>query len=375
MRRLDVLIFKELISPWIFGVALFSALIFSAGFLMKLTDLMVNGAPLPTVFYMVLLVLPGILAKTFAMAMLLASLLAFGRLSSDSEVVSLRAGGASVYRMMVPVATFSLVVSAVAFVVNEKLVPMSSSQFQVLQNELIKKVDAKAIQPTSINIVGQDGVLKGIVSAQSINPAASILRNVTVVAYKQDGTPNAILFARALEFDPLRIKEAQGWHIKGGATMISADGQLRTEIQDDVWPDTIPVPEVKPSDILAGNLKDLDAFSMSDIKAAAEKGKVLHSITPAQIANLEYGYWNKIALPLAALIFGLLGAPLGIRSHRTSTASGFALSIAIIFGYLMLANWMSVVAQGGILPAWAASFSPIIIGGAAAAFVMWRRDQ
>lgn len=375
MKRIDVLVLKELLTPWFFGVALFSALIFSAGFLMKLTDLMVNGGSPLTVIELAFLILPGILAKTFAMAMLLASLLAFGRLSSDSEIVSMRAGGASVYRMVAPVAAFSLAIALGAFAINEGLVPYCSSRYQLLTSQLIKQVDAKAIQPTSVNIVGDDGKLQGILSAQNVDPGAQILRNVTLIAYRASGEPSAILFAKSMEFDPTTIKQGKGWHIRGGATMVSADGQFRTEIKDEIWPTQMPTPGVKPQDILAGNLKDLDALSMSQIKAASERGKLTRSITSAQIANLEYGYWNKIALPLAALVFGLLGAPLGIRSHRTSTASGFALSIAIIFGYLMLANWMAVVAQSGLLPAWAASFTPLGIGTAAATFIMWRRDK
>lgn len=374
MKRIDTLVIKELMSPWIFGVALFSALIFSAGFLMKLTDLLVNGAPFAMVIEMVLLILPGILAKTFAMAMLLASLLAFGRLSSDSEIVSMRAGGASVYRMVAPVGVFSLCIAVVAFIINEGIVPPASSRFQNLQTELIKKVDAKAILPASQNIVVGNR-LKGVLAFQKLDVAAGIMRNVTVVAYGENGEPNAYLFAKAMEFDALRIRQGEGWHIRGGATLMSADGSLRTQINDDIWPSEIPRLSTTPTDIFAGNLKDLDALSMAQLKRAAEEGRRTGNITSAQIANLEYGYWNKIALPLGALVFGLLGAPLGIRSHRTSTASGFALSIGIIFGYLMIANWMSVVAQGGQLPAWAASFTPLAIGCMAAVVVMFRRDR
>ncbi|MCH8980291.1 MAG: LptF/LptG family permease, partial [Armatimonadetes bacterium] len=85
--------------------------------------------------------------------------------------------------------------------------------------------------------------------------------------------------------------------------------------------------------------------------------------------------WNKLALPLAALVFGLVGAPLGIRNHRAGTATGFALSVVIIFGYMMLANAMSIMAQGGRMPAFIASFTPIVIGLVVAMVLIQRRNR
>src|SRR4051812_1625776 len=119
LRRLDRLILKELIGPWLFGVAMFTVLIMAASYLFKASDFLVQGVGGFTVFQFILLNLPGIMVKTFAMAVLLASLLAFGRLSSDSEIVAVRAAGVSVFRIMQPVALFSVVIAVIAFVVDE----------------------------------------------------------------------------------------------------------------------------------------------------------------------------------------------------------------------------------------------------------------
>ena len=91
--------------------------------------------------------------------------------------------------------------------------------------------------------------------------------------------------------------------------------------------------------------------------------------------NLQFWLYNKFALPLAAIVFGLLGAPLGIRNARTGTAAGFAIGVAIIFGYFMLVNILNNFAMGGAMPAWAASFAPLVIGLGFAVFIMWRRNQ
>lgn len=99
------------------------------------------------------------------------------------------------------------------------------------------------------------------------------------------------------------------------------------------------------------------------------------SFDQGDYVNLQFWLYNKFALPLAAIVFGLLGAPLGIRNARTGAATGFAIAVAIIFGYQMLVNTLNTFAMGGKLPASVASFTPLVIGSAFAVFIMWRRNQ
>ena len=88
----------------------------------------------------------------------------------------------------------------------------------------------------------------------------------------------------------------------------------------------------------------------------------------------EFGYWNKIALPLATFVYGMLGAPLGIRRNRTSAAAGFAVAVAIIAAYITLINVLNVYSQGGMIPPVVASFAPIVIGLIAAAVIIRHRN-
>jgi lipopolysaccharide export system permease protein len=129
-----------------------------------------------------------------------------------------------------------------------------------------------------------------------------------------------------------------------------------------------------PLDILTDKVSNLDVFSMSQIQNEIEKEKRKPKPRKDKIGNYEYGYWNKIALPLAALIYGLLGAPLGIRNARTGTATGFALSVAIIFAYVTIGNTLNVYAMAGKIPAFVASFTPLVIGLIFSGVIMWRRN-
>lgn len=364
---------KEIAGPWVFGVFLFGSLLFAATWLGRVAEYISKGLPGNMVWQFSMLLLPGILVQTFAMSSLLGSLLAFGRLSSDSEVVAIRAAGVSLFRMIMPVAAFSILVALAAFSINEIYVPLAAKRSQVLLNEIALKLDSSVVNSTVIP-VKKDGRLQAMVMAKDFSPDASVLRGVSVIGYDKDGNPSAYMYASELEYSsPDALKNGEGWHIRGGAQMLSADGASKYTVTE-AWPRELAHPEFKPGDILSRGLKSFETLSMRELGEKIASSADDKTISQKELRNYEYGYWNKIALPLAAFIFGTLGAALGIRNHRTGTATGFALAIVIIFGYFTIANFMNVWAQNGSFPPAVASFSPIAIGLLATVIIIWRRN-
>ncbi len=353
---------------------MFTVLTVAATYLFRITRYMVQGIDPWSVFQFSSLVLPTTMVKTFAMAMLLAGLLAFGRLSSDSEIVALRANGASLFRMMMPVAGFSLTVGLVAFGINEWLVPRATVARVALENRIAKTLDASAFQDASYPIK-KDGKLVAYVTAKDFDLRSRTLRHVTATIYGTDGQPSTFLVADEFEYDGAQFLESgTGWRIRGRAKLLAADGSYLTELQEGAWPPNLPRFGFTPEDIFARREMDEDSMSMGQMRRQIEAARRDRDVTPPDLANMEYGYWNKIALPLAALVYGLLAAPLGIRNHRTGTATGFALSIAIIFCYYALINVMNLCAMGGMIPPYAASFTPNLIGLLVAGVILWRRN-
>lgn len=368
MKRLDRLVLGELIGPWAFGVAIFTVLIMAGSFLFQLTKYLSLGvSPLQT-FQLLALLMPGVMAKTFSMAMLLAALLAFGRLSGDSEVVAIKAGGISVGRVMAPVAVMGFLVFLLAFGFSNYLVPSASYKALVLRSQIDKTVKDRT-EHSTYRPIYDGGYLQALLVARDFDLTNRTLKGAYIISFDKSGNPTFYLEAAELEFT-----DEKQWRISGGARLIPADGGPSIKILGDAFPDEVPNPDVTPEDLIAQSLNDLDVMSMARMKEQIARERANPQAKASQIANLEFGYWNKIALPLAALVFGLVGAPLGIRNHRTGTATGFWLSVIIIFGYMLLSNVMSILAQGGRLPAWLASFSPIAVGLVVAAILIHRRN-
>ncbi len=368
MKRLDRLVLSELLGPWAFGVALFSSLLLAATYLGRIAEYAVRGVPPTVLGELAFLLLPAILVQTFPMSMLLSSLLGFGRLSGDSELVALRAAGASLPRILLPVAGMAVLVAVVAFMANENLVPRAAKRSEALMTGLARTMDSKDSDPVTLTQFDK-GQLTSLIFARNVSPMARTLEGVTIVAYEKDGTESFVLFAKELEY-----RNEDDWRVRGGATLIDRSMKTRLQLEGDAWPDQVPKITLNPGDILARNLKSFDALSMGEIKERIRKGIENQTLSKKNVRNMEYGYWNKIALPLAAVVFGLLGGALGVRSHRTPAAAGFALAVAIIFGYITLANFMNVWALNGAIPPYVASFLPLLIGGFAATVIIKQKN-
>ncbi len=355
MKKLDTLILKEIIGPWIFGVAIFTVLIMAGSFLFEFTRLLSQKADPVKVLSLALLLMPAIMVKTFSMAMLLATLLSFGQLSGNSEIVAMRAAGVSVGRIVLPVGFFGTVVAVIAFFTGNYLVPQASMQAFQIRYDIETELDGKNERPTS-HVITRDGRTVAMLNARDFSIENQTLTNVIINYFGQDGHLTYVL-----EAEKMKYQSEDDWEIEGGARLFAVKtGQ--TLRADRIWPDQIEKPQFRPQDLIANSLKDLDVLSMEQLKEQQAKELEKENPDTAKAINFEFGYWNKITLPLAALVFGILGAPLGIRNHRSGKAVGFWLSVIIIFGYMMLTNVMSIMAQGGQIPVWAASFTPVLIG-------------
>lgn len=362
-------------------------MLFAGTYLGRVTEYITKGVSPDLIAQISLTLLPAILVQTFAMSVLLAALLSFGRLSSDSEIVAVRAAGVSLFRIIAPVSVFSTVIAICAFAINETVVPIAAKRSAQLLDQVARQLDGTNYKDTSYPIT-EKGELKAMVVAKDFSPSQGILRGATIIGFKgkeslkeeERGLPSAYLYAEELEFDPKKFESGGGWRIRGSATITKADGSEVIVLKDGAWPPELPQANFSIGDLLSKGLKSFELLSMRELREIIDKNEAAASIegaktlSPKELRNYEYGYWNKIALPLAALIFGTLGAALGIRNHRTGTAAGFALAVGIIFAYFTVGNFMNVWALNGAIPAYVASFSPIAIGLVASVIIIWRRN-
>src|SRR5882672_5515898 len=138
---LDRYIIRELISPFLFGGALFTFFLVIDR-IYQLTELVITkGVPFYLVVQLLVFMLPSFLAHTLPMALLVAVLLAGGRLAGDLEIIAFKAAGVSTLRLFRPVLAAALVVTAVTAAITLVINPIANQEFQ---RQLFKILQARA---------------------------------------------------------------------------------------------------------------------------------------------------------------------------------------------------------------------------------------
>ncbi len=369
MKRLDRVILGEVIGPWIFGVVMFTILVMAGSVLFQYTNYLTQGVSPLVIGELVLLQMPAIMALTFPMAILLACLLGFGRLSGDSEVTAMRACGTSLNRIMVPVALFGVVVTVLTFGFKEFVVPFASQRATALLDQVKNQIEGRSSQALAYPLVDKkDKSLDGMLVAQGFDLGSRLLEKVTILQYEGKGDRRV---TSLLEADRLQFESAEEWKIVGEAKVTELATGMVATIDGGAWPANINrLDDVRPEDLNVATTKNFDDRTAAQLGRMIEVASVNPSVKPSQLRNMQYIYWNKFALPLAALIYALVGAPLGIRNHRTGAAAGFWVAILIIFSYFLLSNVLGIMANGGSIPPMVASFLPVALGLAAAAYAI-----
>jgi lipopolysaccharide export system permease protein len=368
IRLLDRLILRELLPPLLFGVSLFTALVFAGGYVFMITEYAVKGAPLRLVIELALLYLPQIAVRTLPMGMLLATLLSFGRLSSDWEITAARAAGVSLRRMMMPVFWLSLLVSLAAIGFNETLVPWATTRAAEIRKSILERLRLTEQEAFGFPQFRNGKLDSYVIVAGGRDPQTQELYQLTLLKYPAAGArePEVVLYAQRAHWDG----EAH-WTLHNGWWR-TADGQYGSFAVFRAEPRLNLAIRRTPVQIEA-LLTNVDERSFRQLREQIAFFK-REGADEAQIRQLMVELYNKINVPLASLIFALLGAPLGIRPQRSSPASGFALSIAIIFVYWVMARYLVILGRGAIDPLLASSL-PNLLGALLALWLIRRREH
>lgn len=137
---LDRYLIQELVPPFVFGVGLFSSVALTVGTVFDLVrQVAESGLAVGIAVEVFLLKMPEFIVLAFPMAMILSTLMVYGRLSSDSELIALKSCGISIYRLLVPTLIFSLMITGLTFWFNEVIVPAANYKASVTYEQALNE--------------------------------------------------------------------------------------------------------------------------------------------------------------------------------------------------------------------------------------------
>jgi lipopolysaccharide export system permease protein len=129
----------ELLPPFGLSVAILTFLLMLNKFSLLL-DLVVNKkVPFADTLFLFLTLIPFILSLTIPMSMMVSTLLAFGRLSSDMEVTAFKSNGGHLFQLIAPALVFSLLLTVLMVYFNNKVLPAADYAFKIRNFQILKK--------------------------------------------------------------------------------------------------------------------------------------------------------------------------------------------------------------------------------------------
>jgi lipopolysaccharide export system permease protein len=203
MRRiLHRYVFREIAVPFVFGLSIFTVVLLIAR-LLKLIELVVNrGVPLGNIVRVFAYIMPAFLEVTVPMAMLLAILVAFGRLSADSEMVAMRSSGLSLYQMLPPIAVVVALSTLATAALSLYVRPWGNRSLRAALYDIARTRATAGIRPQVFN----DDFPGLVIYTEAVDSERDLLRRV-LISDERDPAQHNRIFAR--EASMLSDPEAQ----------------------------------------------------------------------------------------------------------------------------------------------------------------------
>ena len=348
-------LFLEMLPPFFVNLAFFS-FIFLMKQILDITDMIVNhGVGLGPVCLLLVYTMPYFLQYVIPMSIMMAVLMAFLRLSSDNEIMALKAGGVSVYRLLTPVLVFSLLGTLITGYMTIYGVPHGASRFKTLLFDVATTNLNVALKERTFN----DSFDNIMLYINKIDPHSGELHSVFIEDHRNEGVNNTVVARKGkIVGDPMDLI----YHLK-------------------LFDGTINQMDMKNR---SSNIVNFETYDIRlDIKAAMTNpgigNKSPNEMTPAELKAYmhklkdtdEEPYYGallqlhkKFSIPVACIAMGLLAVPLGIQTKNAKKSFGIGLGLFFFLLYYLLMSVGTAFGENGSYPPVIGMWMPnLILGG------------
>ena len=340
-------ILKETLPIFFIGLLTFTVILLMDKIL-KLIELIVNrGVSFSKISMLLLFISPSFLIFTIPMAVLLGTLLSFGRLSGDSEITAFKASGVSLYQLFLPIS----ILSVIAYLFTSFLVfyglPWGNRGFMATIYLIAQSKADIEIKERVFNDVF-DGL---VVYVDKVPIQGKRIEGVLIYDERDKEKVNTI-FAKEgfLNSDP-KSHEVVLRLLNGDIHRFETKTKVYQRMKFDTY--DLKLELGKTFAALGRKLKEHE-MSIDEIKEKIKKMKIKGEDTTGQEVELHKRY----AIPFACIVFGLIGVPLGIQPRRSARSYGFILGIFILMTYYISLTASEILAIKKTIPAFLAGWAP-----------------
>ena len=372
---MNLYIIKELVLPFLFGMGIFTSLGLSIGavfeLIRKVTD---SGLFWGVAAKVLILRMPEFIVLAFPMSMLLATLMTYSRLSSDSEIIALRSVGVNIYRLILPAIAFSLCIVGITFFFNNFVAPAANYEASVTLKEALgqtrpdfKTENILFDEYTEVPIPGETEdtreILTRLFYAEEFD--GEQMKNLTVLDRSRESI-SQIVTAKSAKWN---VRENIWDFYNGTIYLIGIDGGynniVRFQHQQLALPQTAL--EITKKGKSTGEMNFFEAREyLKIIKRGGDEPR---------IRKWQFRIQEKVAIPFACLVFAIIGVALGVKPQNSGKATSFGICIGLIFAYYLLSFICQSLGISGAVPPAIAAWIPNFLGlGAASGLLAQSTD-
>lgn len=334
MKTLSRYVFGSFLSSFLLAFLVLT-FVMTIGLMVQIVGYILDGIPMSLVGEFALVSFPETLQWTMPLALLVASVLVFSRMSADSEVAAMRACGVNLLSIMKLPLLFAFVCTLVGFFINNEIVPRGHFVRRSLKTKVSVGTGLELLEPGKV--ITDFPRVKIYFGAKEGN----WLRDLVVMDYSNPNVDRMITAAKALVTSEDRDIVLDLYQM----TVDPVDAQHDTMARAERF--QYRVKDALKDKTYSRRHKDLRTFELlgelRDIKnrlaSARGSGRVKgteRNLLKSQRSSLRTEFSKRFVFAMASFCFVLVGIPLGIKSQRKESSVGMAISLVVSLGYYLI---------------------------------------
>ncbi|HEX4031140.1 MAG TPA: LPS export ABC transporter permease LptG [Terracidiphilus sp.] len=358
-RILDEYVIREFMGMFLLIQTGFVLLILVFTFFELVGDVLRNHIPLATVGAYLVNLTPSMIYQIAPLAVLIATLVTFGVLNRNSEIVAMKATGISLYRLVIPIVSIASILAVSLFLFDQYYLPQANRKQEALRATIKGRPPQTFLHPEQKWIFGQPrvGEPARIFYYQFFDPDKNEFANLSVFEFD----PSTFQLVRRIFAKRAVWDSAAGtWRFLNGWTR-DIHGANVTDYRE--FP-TTTFPEIHEAP---------DYFTKEDLEAQEMNfGQLDHYIRDLRQSGfdtmrLRVALWHKLAYPLVAVVMVVLAIPFALSMGRRGSLSGIAVAIAVALAYFIVDGLFGALGNVNYLPsglaAWSSDILFALVGG------------
>ena len=353
-------IFREMIPPFLINLVLFT-FIFLMAKILDITDLIVNHeVSVSSILLVLIYSIPSFLVFVVPMSIMMGVLLVFLRLSNDNEIIALKAGRFSIYRLLPPVFIFCLIGYLLTGFMSIYGSPWGRLSFEALLFDTARSNIEIGLKERRFN----DSFKGVMLYVSKIDAQEKTINDVFIEDRQTPGMVSTVVAPKGKFLcDPERLS----------FRLTLFDGIIN---EVDQKKKTVHSVSFDTYDFNLGAAQALSA------KKHGRKGRkemslaeLRQSLKKATKKDARYyltlmEYHKKFSLPFACFVLGLIAVPLGTRSRSGKRSFGMVLGLCFFLVYYIFLSAGWVLGEAGICPPIIGMWAPNLVIGASGLYLL-----